>query len=217
MKQCPKCKTAHSKPGTFCSRNCANSRVFSNEAIEKKSLANKKWAENNPTIAKENMNRALSAWVSKKTYVDRYCSSCEKTLDRTNKSGLCKKHFEDSEGKSEYIARRKNYERRQVFNKWSNTYVWLLSSLEIKYFEYLENNNIEWSKPNYISYTTADNKQHRYFPDFFLIESNKFIEVKGYYWPTDKVKMKLVAEQNPTLEIEILFKEDIDTLGVTVV
>lgn len=217
MKQCPKCKAQHNKLGIFCSRNCANSRQFSSETIKKKSLANKIWAEENPNVAKENMNRALAAWIAKKTYVNRYCLQCEKILDRTNKSGLCKKHFEESESKSEYIARRKNYERRQVFNKWSNAYVWLLSSLEIKYFEYLENNNIKWSKPTHISYTTSDNKKHRYFPDFFLIESKKFIEVKGYYWPTDKIKMKLVVEQNPTLEIEILFKEDIDNLGVTVV
>lgn len=215
MKQCPKCNAAHNKPGTFCSRKCANSRVFSNKTIEQKSLANKKWAEENPIIAKENMNRALSAWIAKKTYVDRYCLNCEKTLDRNNKSGLCKKHFEESESKSEYVARRKNYERKQVFNRWTNSHVWLLSSLEIKYFEYLEKNNIEWSKPSYISYVTPDGKQHRYFPDFFLTGTQKFIEVKGYYWPTDKVKMKLVMEQNPTIDVKILFKEDIDNLGVT--
>ena len=217
MKQCPKCNTPHDKPGKFCSRKCANSRVFTNEAIKKKSLANKKWAENNPTTAKENMNRALSVWITKKTYVPRYCSTCNKELNRDNKSGLCKKHFEESESKSEFIARRKNYERRRVFNKWTQTYVWLLSSLEIQYFEYLEKCNIQWVKPPHICYTTQDGKQHRYFPDFLLVESNKYIEVKGYYWPSDKVKMKLVIEQNPTLDIHILFKEDIDNLGVTIV
>ena len=33
-KTCPKCGTAHSKPGTFCSRACANSRQW-NEAQKK--------------------------------------------------------------------------------------------------------------------------------------------------------------------------------------
>lgn len=217
MKQCPKCNSLHNKPGIFCSRKCANSRVFSKESIEKKSLANKQWAKENPSTAKENMNRALSAWVAKKSYIPRYCSVCDKELDRNNKSGLCKKHFEESESKSEYIARRKNYERKRVFNKWTNSYVWLLSSLEIQYFEYLEKNNIEWVKPQHISYSTPDGKTHRYFPDFFLTKSNVYVEVKGYYWPTDKVKMKLVIEQNPTLDIKILFKEDIDNLGVILV
>lgn len=39
MKQCPKCGTEHNKPGTFCSRGCANSRVFSEESKAKKSIA----------------------------------------------------------------------------------------------------------------------------------------------------------------------------------
>lgn len=41
MKQCPKCKIEHQKPGLYCSRACANSRVFSETAKHKKSLAMK--------------------------------------------------------------------------------------------------------------------------------------------------------------------------------
>ena len=39
MKQCPKCKTEHNNYGLFCSRKCANSRIFSDEAKLKKSIA----------------------------------------------------------------------------------------------------------------------------------------------------------------------------------
>lgn len=39
MKQCPKCNVEHNKSGTFCSRTCANSRVFSDSAKLKKSIA----------------------------------------------------------------------------------------------------------------------------------------------------------------------------------
>ena len=42
MKICQKCQKEHEKPGRFCSRSCANSRVFTAEAIQKKSDANKK-------------------------------------------------------------------------------------------------------------------------------------------------------------------------------
>ena len=38
-KECPKCQNQHNKPGTFCSRRCANSRVFSAASRLKKSLA----------------------------------------------------------------------------------------------------------------------------------------------------------------------------------
>jgi len=43
MKICPKCQTEHSKNGTFCSRQCANSRTFSVESRKKKSIANKNY------------------------------------------------------------------------------------------------------------------------------------------------------------------------------
>ena len=36
MKTCPKCNTLHEKSGKYCCRSCANSRVFTEEAKEKK-------------------------------------------------------------------------------------------------------------------------------------------------------------------------------------
>lgn len=39
MKLCPRCNNSHEKPGTFCSRKCANSRTFSEESRIKKSKA----------------------------------------------------------------------------------------------------------------------------------------------------------------------------------
>ena len=39
MKDCPKCGARHDNNGMFCSRSCANSRVFSDEAKHKKSIA----------------------------------------------------------------------------------------------------------------------------------------------------------------------------------
>lgn len=210
MKYCPKCNVEHSKAGIFCSRACANSRIFSEESINKKSIANKIWAISNPDISKENAKRASDAASRKYNVIKRYCGICNKGITQGNKSGLCKKHFEESESKSEYIARRKNYIRKQVYNIWSDSNVWLLSSLEIKFYEKLEETKIKWIKPRYISYITNDGKSHRYFPDFYLPDINRYIETKGYYWPSDKIKMNLVLSQNPELDIEILFETDIE-------
>lgn len=41
MKQCPKCSAEHEKPGTFCSRRCANARIHSPESNVKRALANR--------------------------------------------------------------------------------------------------------------------------------------------------------------------------------
>ncbi len=43
MKICPKCSQEHTKQGKFCSRSCANSRVFSDEAKKKKSIQSSRW------------------------------------------------------------------------------------------------------------------------------------------------------------------------------
>lgn len=64
MKTCPKCNNSHIKPGTFCSRKCANSRIFSEEAKLKKSLALK----GKPSNRGESYNKELQAQKSKETW-----------------------------------------------------------------------------------------------------------------------------------------------------
>jgi len=54
MKVCPKCNAQHEKSGIYCCRSCANSRVFSDTAIEKK--RNKSlnfWSQFNESARKE--------------------------------------------------------------------------------------------------------------------------------------------------------------------
>jgi hypothetical protein len=48
MKVCPKCNTQHEKSGIFCSRKCANSRSWSDEAKKAKSISLKKYIKDHP-------------------------------------------------------------------------------------------------------------------------------------------------------------------------
>lgn len=58
MKTCPKCGIEHKKPGTFCSRSCANSRIFSLEANKRRAESNRKaWIELDPTKKLEHAKR----------------------------------------------------------------------------------------------------------------------------------------------------------------
>ena len=54
MKICPKCNNKHEKPGNFCCRSCANSRIWNEEDKKKKSISVKKFIEENghPGIGK---------------------------------------------------------------------------------------------------------------------------------------------------------------------
>mgnify|MGYP000040437451 FL=1 len=44
-----------------------------------------------------------------------------------------------------------------------------------------------------------------YTPDFYLPEQDIYVEAKGYFTPADRQKMLLVIEQNPSLDIRMLF------------
>ena len=56
----------------------------------------------------------------------------------------------------------------------------------------LNNLRIYWIKAKPIAYK-SDIIRH-YIPDFYLPLTNEYIEVKGRYTDTDKLKMKLVVE-----------------------
>jgi Zn finger protein HypA/HybF involved in hydrogenase expression len=83
MKQCPKCKTEHNKPGTFCSRICANSRIFSEESRLKKSIANK----GKPSTKSKLSSEEYEVWCSKirQTKLQQYLETPFENLGMDNK------------------------------------------------------------------------------------------------------------------------------------
>lgn len=90
-------------------------------------------------------------------------------------------------------------------------------SLEKLYAEYLNSKKINWIKPNF-SLKYRDDIIRNYFPDFYLPDTNEYIEIKGFWFKNkncrldDEIKMKRVIECNPDKIIRILFKKDIDAL-----
>ncbi|MFW6226160.1 MAG: hypothetical protein ACOC3V_04325, partial [bacterium] len=61
-------------------------------------------------------------------------------------------------------------------------------------------NNIRWER-KVIKYGNR-----RYTPDFYLIDRNEFLEVKGWLKDRDLRKMFLVLDNNPFIKIRILEK-----------
>jgi hypothetical protein len=59
MKKCPKCQTTHEKNGTYCSRKCANSRNFSKESRDRKSVAQRNYFKSLPSVEFEKRLKAL--------------------------------------------------------------------------------------------------------------------------------------------------------------
>lgn len=101
----------------------------------------------------------------------------------------------------------------RVANHMQEVYI-LRGTWEKSYAEYLNAKGIKWTRGRVILYRTEDGGLHRYTPDFYIIESDTFVEIKGYFSEKDQLKMKLVQEQNPSLKISILRKDELEELGV---
>lgn len=71
---------------------------------------------------------------------------------------------------------------------------------------YCNENNIEWDRCKPWKYI-LDGKERSYTPDFFILEKNLYIEIKGRWWGDDKRKMEAVINQHPDKKILILEKE----------
>lgn len=66
--------------------------------------------------------------------------------------------------------------------------VFLDSTWELAYAKWLDENNINW-KRNWIKFPyEREGKTRYYIPDFYLIDSDEYIEVKGFERTEDKLK-----------------------------
>ena len=63
--------------------------------------------------------------------------------------------------------------------------------------------NILWIRNQYLNYF-IDGVKKIYNPDFYLPDSNEYIEVKGYFSDKDKIKMDAVIDQNPNAKIRFM-------------
>lgn len=70
----------------------------------------------------------------------------------------------------------------------------LKGTWELEVAKWLDNHNIKWTnKIDGFDYEW-NNSTHIYYPDFFLTEFNRYIEVKGYERERDRAKWKVVKD-----------------------
>lgn len=189
MKQCPKCKIQHNKPGTFCSRGCANSRLFTDEAKEKKRLA--QLGRKYPNRAGILKGKKPERWTisecmyckigieHSKLYPRKYHKECWRKVaggyrigSGVGKSGWYKGVWCDSSYELAWVIYQLDHNRSFMRNKQGFEYVW-------------------------------NNKTHKYFPDFS--QNGIMIEIKGFVNNQTKEKLKSVPD------LIVLFREDLES------
>lgn len=84
---------------------------------------------------------------------------------------------------------------------------------ELRYAQWMDKNNIKWERCKQIFNYIFNGEQRRYTPDFYLIESNVYIEIKGYKTAKDEAKWSQFPKER---KLKILMKEDLQQLGINI-
>ena len=82
--------------------------------------------------------------------------------------------------------------------------VYLRSSYELEYAKYLDAMNIKWKQNTESFIYIWKNDKHKYYPDFYLIDENLYIEIKGYETEKDIAKWKYFPHSLKILKLKDL-------------
>lgn len=95
-------------------------------------------------------------------------------------------------------ARRYDYKGVQLHGLW-----------EVAYAEYLDKHNTKWSRPVEMFPYEFEGKKRNYTPDFYLPETDEYIEIKGYPTPKDRAKWAAFSKK-----LRIVFGKELFELGL---
>ncbi len=87
----------------------------------------------------------------------------------------------------------------------------LHGSWEFEYVKYLDANGIQWIR-NKDSFSYVYNeKERRYTPDFYLLESDVYVEIKGYKTEKDEAKWSQFPKHRKLI---VLMAKELKQLGI---
>ena len=88
------------------------------------------------------------------------------------------------------------------FKKANGEVVYLQSKYELLVAEELERNNINWERPKYLIWIDLENKNHKYYGDFYLKDFGVYLDPKNdYLIKKDLIKIESVQNQNNVIII----------------
>lgn len=91
----------------------------------------------------------------------------------------------------------------------NNGIIWLRSSYEIAYAKWLDDNDILWLY-EHKHYKLSDGSS--YFPDFYLVYEDKYVEIKGYMYPKAKHKIEMFIKEYH-INLVVLYLENLKNIG----
>jgi len=102
-----------------------------------------------------------------------------------------------------------NSKMKYMYETLEGKVVYLQSSYEFEVAKNLDKNGIKWLRPESLNWVDELNKSHRYYPDFYLINYNVFLDSKNdYLIKKDQNKINQVIKQN-NVKILVLNKNQL--------
>lgn len=194
--------------GRFCSRACANARAHSAETKTK-------IASSLTCYTDSNQDSSHNKNIAKYLENPKTCVVCGAILDyskrrqKTCSDGCYRKLQSESAISNSFGGLTEACGKTSKKGKYKN--IRCDSTYELIYLVYCELNNIKVKRNNkYFYYTNAEGKLRKYYPDFYLIDSNTYIELKGYKDLNVDLKLAAMTQQNK--KVNILYKTDLKVL-----
>ena len=120
---------------------------------------------------------------------------------------------------SEHTTNFRHVKYHEVFYPEENKIIKVRGTFEREYANYLNEHNIRWRRDKTITLRYSFNESdilRSYRPDFYLIDTDEYIEIKGAFSEQDKLKMACVISCNSDKTIKILFRDDLLELGLSI-
>lgn len=207
----------------FCGKLCKNKNSLAQHELRCKMNLNRYINENyvNGMLGKTSSTKGLSAenCESIRRQKETYQKNKELRLhkDTSGVNNSMSKHPEAKEKISKTcLEKSRNGTWHKSLAK-NNHYVYKGVDLDCKWeFEFakwLDSKNIRWIRPKDRFKYIYQNKERYYTPDFYLLDFNEFVEVKGYTTGKDYAKWNQFPKN---LKLTILKKKDLINLGVNI-
>lgn len=214
MKTCENCGCEHDgsyTTGRFCSAKCRYG--FSTKS---------KRAEINEKVRNTRIEKYGTQWIDKEC---EYCGNiihAKITHKKPNAprccSQTCYNKLPNPERSLKFSIAAKNRgfggnRNNRAFGWYESPFagrVYLESSYEHKVALSLDENEINWTRPTPINWVDDNLIVHKYFPDFYLVDYDIYLDPKNsYLQKVDKLKIEKVKSQN-NVKVLVLSKDELN-------
>jgi hypothetical protein len=169
-----------------------------NQEFDKRQIANhSRWCEENPKRDeyKRNLKKARDARVNFKNQFSYGAVVSDETREKLRVSATGKRHTEEVKD----IIRQKalaSKHRRLKKNVFIYNNILLDSSWELELAKRLDELQIAWIRPDPIPWIDELGQTHNYFPDFYLVDYDIYLDPKNKHArKVQEKKLKLLLDQ----------------------